>query len=99
MADGARIAIRCFQEPVTGPVPPDADSAGLFCSGIAGKPHHFNQAVMVTVAANVQRPILAQFACRALVGHHDGLRIALLLPRRALEQVIQSSDAVTVTAG
>jgi len=82
------------QEPVTGAVPLTPIQQDFFAQELP-EPHHFNQAVMVTVAADVQRPILAQ-ALRALVGHHDGLRSRFSCQNGLWEQVIQVPDAVTV---
>jgi len=82
------------QEPVTGAVPLTPIQRDFFAQELP-EPHHFNQAVMVTVAADVQRPILAQ-ALRALVVHHDGLRSSFSSQDSLWQQVIQVPDAVTV---
>ena len=82
------------QEPVTGAVPLTPIQQDFLAQELP-KRHHFNQAVMVTVAADVQRPILAQ-ALRALVGHHDGLRSRFSCQDGLWQQVIQAPDAVTV---
>lgn len=82
------------QEPVTGVVPLTPIQWDFFEQKLP-EPHHFNQAVMVTVAADVQRPILAQ-ALRALVVHHDGLRSRFSCQDGLWQQVIQVPDALIV---
>jgi len=89
-----RSQLAVSQEPVTGAVPLTPIQQDFFAQELP-EPHHFNQAVMVTVAADVQRPILAQ-ALRALVGHHDALRSRFSCQDGLWEQVIQVPDAVTV---
>jgi len=82
------------QEPVTGAVPLTPIQRDFLAQGLP-EPHHFNQAVMVTVAADVQRPILAQ-ALRALAVHHDGLRSCFSCQDGLWEQAVQAPDAVSV---
>ncbi|MEM6714402.1 MAG: amino acid adenylation domain-containing protein [Cyanobacteria bacterium P01_C01_bin.147] len=82
------------QEPVTGAVPLTPIQRDLFAQALL-EPHHFNQAVMVTLATNVQLPILAQ-ALQALVIHHDGLRSHFSSQDDTWHSIIQAPDAVTV---
>ena len=80
-------------EPVTGTVSLLPIQRDFFAQALP-EPHHYNQAVMVTVAA-VQLPMLAQ-ALQALTAHHDGLRSRFFRQADLWQSVIQAPDAVTV---
>ncbi|NEQ47694.1 MAG: hypothetical protein F6K00_30800 [Leptolyngbya sp. SIOISBB] len=82
------------QEPVTGTVPLLPIQRDFFAQA-QPEPHHYNQAVIVTVNSEAQSELLAQ-ALQALAVHHDGLRSHFFCEAGTWQQVIQSPDAVTV---
>ena len=82
------------QDSVTGAVPLMPIQRDFFAQSLP-EPHHFNQAVMVTVSSDAQPERLVE-ALQALVVHHDGLRSQFCLQNDVWEQIIQAPDAATV---
>ncbi|MEM9008395.1 MAG: amino acid adenylation domain-containing protein, partial [Cyanobacteria bacterium P01_F01_bin.86] len=82
------------QDAVTGSVPLTPIQRDFFDQDLPEQ-HHFNQAIMVEVAADVQ-PQFLERALRQLVVHHDGLRSCFFQQDGKWQQVIQAPDAITV---
>ncbi|MEL6384544.1 MAG: condensation domain-containing protein, partial [Cyanobacteria bacterium J06626_18] len=82
------------QDVVIGAVPLTPIQRDFFAQNLP-EPHHFNQAIMVTVAADMQSQLLEQ-ALQQLVMHHDGLRSRFFQQDGEWQQVIQAPEAVTV---
>ncbi|MEB3358887.1 MAG: amino acid adenylation domain-containing protein [Synechococcales bacterium] len=89
-----RLKSTLSQAAVTGMVPLTPIQQDFFAQELP-EPHHFNQAVMVTVSQDVQPSILAQ-ALQALVTHHDGLRSRFFSQEGVWQQVVQAPADGTV---
>ena len=82
---GTRKAIQAEQGLVTGPLPLTPVQHWFF-ERESPEPHHFNQAVLLEVRG-VLDPALLDQSLRALVSHHDALRLRFVQWKSGWEQV------------
>ena len=82
---GTRKAIQAEQGVVTGPLPLTPIQHWFF-ERESPEPHHFNQAVLLEVRGALDPALLDQ-SLRALVSHHDALRLRFVQWKSGWEQV------------
>jgi non-ribosomal peptide synthase protein (TIGR01720 family) len=73
------------QGPVTGQVPPTPIQCWFFERNLAN-PHHYNQAMLLQASQPID-PQLLQEAIRALLNHHDALRLRFQFQNDTWQQV------------
>jgi amino acid adenylation domain-containing protein/non-ribosomal peptide synthase protein (TIGR01720 family) len=85
-------ALQSDQQPVTGPVPLTPIQHWFFEKNFP-EPHHWNQAMLLEVPAEIEPAIIEQTA-RQLLQHHDALRLRFIHTAAGWQQFNPLSDEV-----